>query len=172
MDGTKDREGWIMVGELELEYLEKYLYEKVNICDLDTYILDPERYNELMSDDAALDKLPILRELVESRIRVAYEVKEIELYVAFIHNTHVPRSFWLPIHCMKQEDNWYQVVYNEWWFCRDCRHDNGPVLRSLLEAESGCYAGLDHFKIPLPEIFQHHRCEKCGHLLQGHLLKL
>ena len=159
-----------------VECFEKYLYQKVNIHGLDTYILAPEKYDELLEDEEALNNLPIHRalvELVKGDIRTAKTVKNVKLYVAICHNNHVPKPFWLPVHCMEKDGVWYHVVYNEYWFCRDCRQDNGPVLFALVETgEHTIYAGLDWRKIPIPEMFQHHRCQKCGHLLQGHFLKL
>lgn len=156
-----------------MEYFEKYLYQKVNIYGIDTYIFAPEKYDELLKDEETLNNLPFYREFVEQYIKTAQKVKNVKLYFALCHNNHVPKPFWLPVHCLERDGVLYHVVYREYWMCRDCGQEMGPVLLALVETgESTIYAGLDWRKIPIPNFFQHHRCEKCGHLLQGHLMKI
>ncbi|MBQ2803526.1 MAG: hypothetical protein IJF07_06475 [Lachnospiraceae bacterium] len=155
-----------------MELLQRYLYKSVNIMGLDTHLIRTEAIDELLKDEELLQELGISTELIKLPLYGVKEIKKYKAYLAICYNSKVRRSFYFPTTCVEYKGNIYHVVYQSWWICRDCKTENGPFLRPLLEAESCLYAGLDYFKIPIPDIFTHKRCEKCGHLLQGHLMQL
>lgn len=163
---------WDDIIVIELNELSKYLYKKVNINGLDTYIISPEKYDEFLDDEYLVSKLPLGREWAANYIDKAKKEKKIELYYAIAQNTHVPRPFCFSVLCLQVNNEWSHVVYNEYWMCRDCKHEIGPIVRPLVWAESSCYAGMDKKNIRYPDIFKDPRCEKCGHFLNTRLLNL
>lgn len=150
--------------------LEKYTYKRMVLNGLDTYIISPEHYDEFLRDEKLMESLQILKEFLYRYISIAASETGEALYFAIGYNQHIKRKW--PLLCLEQDGVFYHVSYHSGWICRQCMQDNGAVIMPLVEAAQDYYIGLNPFEIPIPSIFQNVACKSCGHMLQGHLIKL
>ncbi len=142
---------------------KKYVYKQRNIENIDTYLIYPEYYKEVIT-------LLNLHTFNLTSLDIIKKVNTVELYPALLYIPRfVERYRWQPILCYKNDKNIYHIQYHNNWICRECGTNNGSVIMPLSEADTTYYT----FPLPpIPEIFQKIPCKKCGKLLQNHLIML
>lgn len=166
-----------------MRQLVRYCMEVRCINDLDTYIISPQCYEELLSDTELMKLLwwhrdqhgqlhlpPDWREeMITGMMENSRKVDN--LYVAAVRLKKMPeRSAWEPTYCYHQEDAFYHVMYRESWCCMDCRHWlQAPLIMPMAEHDPLFYQGTENRWPDTPPIFQRVRCPNCGMTLNNHL---
>ena len=153
-----------------MDWLKKYCLEVRCIDGLDTYIISPEFYEKILSDNELLAQLGASknkRRFIETFIKYAKEVEGMELHLAFIHQKKWKDFEWIPVNCLKHGDEIFHICCRENWICHECGYDNpGIVIMPQVEADPTYYE-----KCPaISSVFQKRACRKCGKTLQNHLL--
>lgn len=157
--------------------LAKYCIKICNINGLDTYIISPQYYDDLLADVELLGKLAISifasTDLIKNFISIAKKVDN-QLLLAFVYyKNYIDKFAWVPLNCYENEKVFYHVHYRDSWLCREC----GYLLRANMimpidESDPIFYSGTKNPYPPIPFIFKKIPCSKCGKLLQNHLLLL
>lgn len=157
-----------------IELLKRYCLSICCINGLDTYIISPLYYDLLAADEdfrKDLSELSIYPyDAFLGLLQTARENAGI-LYLALAdHKSRKGRYEWEPVLCYKNENTFYHVSYRSSWKCRDCGYIlYAPVIRPMVEVDSGFYFGTERKYPDIPPLFQKVPCPKCGHLLQCHL---
>ena len=153
----------------DISKIKEYIYKELIIDGVETYIIVPEHY------------LQVIKQLKSESFLFAGEwileevntIKTVELFPAVMY---APRwrfpEHWLPILCYKEGVNFYHVKYHGGWMCRECWHNNGPVIMPQVESERDYYAGTKNPNPPIAPIFKKIACKNCGKMLQCHLIML
>lgn len=158
-----------------MDLLHEYCISELVIDGLKTFIISPEHYEELLHDEKLLDQLSIsdtIKEFIPGKIEYAKQISEIEIFFAFVqHENYVKRFMWEPVNVCKFGDNFYHIFIRSNWLCRECGHNHlGKIIMPMFEADS-VFLDMRNIKTAaIPAIFNKIPCEKCGKLLQHHLL--
>lgn len=144
-----------------MDELQKYVYKQLNIWGVDTYLIYPEYYPEVI-------KLLNLHSSSLKLLDVVEKAKSLELYPAVVHIPRFAERWrWMPMLCWKNGEEIYHVQWHGGWICRECMTDNGAVIMPMSEADTIYY----EFPLPpVPEIFHKMNCKNCGKPLQNHLI--
>lgn len=151
----------------DISKIKEYIYKELIIDGLETYIIVPEHYLQVLKQlNSHVDSGKMILGQVNS-------VKKVEFQPAVMYVPRLPKPYqWWPILCYKEGVNFYHVYYHSGWMCRECWHDNGPVIMPQVEADSICYANIADPKPPIAPIFKKIACKNCGKMLQNHLIML
>lgn len=150
---------------LEMNDFEKYVYRQLNICGVDTYIIHPGYWNDV------INLLNLNRSLCLSIFLTADSVKTVELYPAVVYQpNYLARFRWMPLLCYRDGENFYHVYYHSGWRCRECWYNNGAVIMPMVEADAIYYRSTENPHPPIPQIFRKKACQNCGKMLQNHLI--
>lgn len=144
------------------------MYKQILIDGILTYLFHPEELDELLKDSNKPEDFLNCILWHKKRIQEITHIEEVKLYPAVCHVEKI--NCWMPVYCMEQGESYYHVGFNQHWRCRDCGTENGPVLLHQTEVYRDVYIGREWPQIP--PIFRKICCKKCGHMLQGHLIKL
>lgn len=156
-----------------MEQLEKYCMKKCQINGLDTYILSPEHYGDLLQDSKLLKALHHSDfEFIKPFIDIASTVTDVELFPALTYHKGWTGQFaWIPTHCYKSGDKFVHVHFRSTWMCRECGHwHSGTILMPTVEADATFYSCTENRCPPVPSIFRKLPCKNCGKPLQNHLI--
>lgn len=144
-----------------MDELQKYVYKQVNIWRMDTYLIYPEHYKEVVG-------LLNLHSSSLVLLNIAEQTKSIELYPAVVYiPCFAEKCIWSTMLCYKSGEEFYHVHHHGGWMCRVCRADNGAEIMPMFESETFYYGFLVS---PVPEEFHKVNCKKCGKPLQKHLI--
>lgn len=152
--------------------LKKYRLECLKIDGAETHIIDPNSMEALVNDRQLLAQMGIERKYLMPHIDVISSVREVELYLSIIHNEKFKVHPWFPVLCLRWNNRYHHVVYNDSWSCRYCGHKVERVLRHFSESGDGFVAYPVHALPPVPMMFQKINCPQCGELMQCHLMLL
>lgn len=158
-----------------MNLLHEYCISELVIDGLKTFIISPERYEDLLHDRKLLDQLSIsdiTKEFILRYIEYAKQISEIKIYFAFVQHENYVKSFmWEPVNVCKFGDDFYHIFIRSNWLCRECGHEHlGKIIMPMFEAD-GVFLDMRNLKTAaIPAIFNKIPCEKCGKLLQNHLL--
>lgn len=158
-----------------MNLLHEYCISELVIDGLKTFIISPEHYEDLLHDGKLLEQLSMsdtIKEFIPGMIEYAKQISEIKIYFAFVqHENYVKRFMWEPVNVCKFGDNFYHIFIRSNWLCRECGHNHlGKIIMPMFEAD-GVFLDMRNIKIAaIPAIFSKIPCEKCGKLLQHHLL--
>lgn len=144
---------------------KNYIHKQLVIDSIDTFIILPQYYEDVQNI------LHLNLSIGKMVMRAVESTKNAELYPAVIYNTHFPQP-WFHMLCYKDDEAFYHVHYHSGWICRECQYDNGAVLMPMSEANSIYYAGSENRYPPTPSIFKKIACDKCGKMLQNHLIRI
>ena len=151
----------------QIKEIEKYVYKQLNISGVDTYIIFSEYYKDVLN----ILNLPCF--ICMRTLEISKRVKSVELYPAVVFvsfsNTH-KNSWWFPMLCYKNGEEFYHVDYHGGWICRECWHDNGAVIMPMVDADAIYYRGTENHYPPIAPIFKKVNCKNCGKQLQRHLI--
>lgn len=159
------------------ELLAKYCIKICTINELDTYIIEPQYYGDILADTELLDKLATSifasTDSIKNFIGIAKKVDN-QLLLAFVyHKNYIDKFAWMPFNCYENENIFYPIYYRNSWLCRECGHSLcANIIMPMDEADSIFYSGTPNQYPPIPSIFKKIPCPKCGKLLQNHLLIL
>ena len=153
-----------------MERLKSYCEEVCFIDNLQTFIISPSKFNDILKDNELL--MYLKKSDIAPFINTSRAVGTNILYLAFVNlPAKVERLQWLPVHCYKNENKFYHVYYRNTWMCRECRHImNKSIVMPMVEADSTIYHHCVNQYPDIPLIFQKVKCPKCGRVLQNHLI--
>lgn len=155
-----------------MEPLRQYCAEVCFIDKLQTFVISPAKYDEILKDSRLLKYLRKSEEEILPFIKTARKIGTDKIYLAFIYiPAKVEKIQWMPIHCYKNGNRFYHVHYRNSWMCRECGNImKESVIMPMAEADPVIYhlAGNRNFDLPL--IFQKIKCPQCGKPLQNHLI--
>lgn len=142
---------------------KKYVYKQLNIWDVDTYLIYPEHYKEIV-------ELLNLHSSSLAILDIVKKTRTIELYPAVAYVPRFAEKYrWMPVLCYKNGEEFYHVQHHTGWMCRNCWTNNGQVIMPLFEADTIYY----RFPFPsVPKEFHKVNCKKCGKPLQNDLIML
>lgn len=156
--------------------LKKYCLTVCCINGLDTYIISPVQYDNLISDEELLKKFDFYRldDYVINLIQIARKVDTDMLYLSFVQHKNFGTKYqWEPLLCYRHDNIFYHVAYRSSWMCRECKHIlYAPVIMPKDEEDSAFYSGTEKQFPDIPPLFQKVSCPECGRLLQNHLIIL
>lgn len=141
----------------------KYIYKQINIWGVETFIIYPEYYKQVIE---LLNLYPDIVKLALSNFESTRSASNIEIYPAVIYC--FDRYF--PVLCYRVGEEFYHVHAHGSWMCRECWHNNGLVIMPLYEAETNYYDIKKIRDFEIPKGFQKINCSKCGKPLQNHLI--
>ena len=166
-----------------MQQLERYCMEVRCINYLNTYIISPQYYEELLSD---IDLMKLLwwhkdqhgqhhlppgwrEEMIRGMMEESRKVDN--LYFAVVRHKGIPERFvWEPVHCYHQDDTFYHVMYRKSWKCIDCGYWlEVPLIMPMVESDTLFYNETENRWPDTPPIFQKVRCPNCGMMLNNHL---
>ncbi|MEW4414838.1 hypothetical protein [Clostridium sp. AN503] len=153
-----------------MERLKSYCAEVCFIDNLQTFIISPSKFDDILKDNELL--MYLKKSDIVPFIKTSRAVGTNILYLAFVNlPAKVERFQWLPVHCYKNENKFYHVYYRNTWMCRECRHImNKSIVMPMVEADSTIYHYCENKYPDIPLIFQKVKCPKCGRVLQNHLI--
>ena len=157
-----------------MKLLQKYCANELVIDGLKTYIISPEHYENLLHDTMLLEQLSISdvgKKFIPRLIEYTKQISEIKIYFAFVQHENRKICIWEPVNVCKYENEYYHVFIRDSWLCRECGHIHlGKIIMPILEADGVFLDGRNIMTSDIPTIFNKIPCEKCGKLLQNHLL--
>ena len=157
-----------------MKLLQKYCANELVIDGLKTYIISPEYYENLLHDTMLLEQLSISdvgKEFIPRLIGYTKQISEIKIHFAFVQHENRKICIWEPVNVCKYGNDFYHVFIRDNWLCRECGHiHSGKIIMPMLEAD-GVFLDVQNRRVSdIPSIFSKIPCEKCGQLLQNHLL--
>lgn len=158
-----------------MNLLQEYCAYELVINELKTYIISPEHYERLLQDTKLLEQLGISgtgKEIISNYIEYTKQISEVEIHFAFVqHENRKKRYMWEPVNVCKIGNGFYHVFIRGNWLCRECGHNHlGKIIMPMFEADGAFLDVRNMRSSDFPAIFNKIPCEKCGHLLQNHLL--
>lgn len=158
-----------------MNLLQEYCASELVIDGLKTYVISPEHYEKLLHDTKLLEQLGISgtgKEFISRCIEYTKQISEIKIYFAFVqHENRVKRFMWEPVNVCKFGNDFYHIFIRSNWLCRECGHNHlGKIIMPMFEADSVFLDMRNIRTAVIPAIFNKVPCEKCGKLLQNHLL--
>ncbi len=155
-----------------MEHLIRYCEVVCFIDGLQTFIISPSKFDDLLKDN------DLLKYMKKSYIDIVYFVNAANtvatntIYLAFVKLPTKAESFqWIPLHCYKSENQFFHVHYRNTWMCRECKSImNKPIIMPMVETDTAIYHWCENKYPDIPLIFQKVKCPKCGRLLQNHLI--
>lgn len=159
------------------ELLAKYCIKICNINGLDTYIISPQYYGDILADTELLDKLTVSifasADSIKKFINIAKKVDN-QLLLAFVYyKNYIDKFAWMPLNCYENENSFYLIFYRDSWLCRECGYLlHANIIMPIEECDTVFYSGTKNQYSPIPSIFKKIPCPKCGKLLQNHLFLL
>ena len=160
-----------------MNLLHEYCINELVIDGLKTFIISPEHYEDLLHDGKLLERLSIsdvIKDFIPGMMEYAKQISEIKIYFAFVqHENYAKRFMWEPVNVCKFGDDFYHIFIRNSWLCRECGHNHlGKIIMPMFEAD-GVFLDMRNIKTTvIPAIFNKIPCEKCGKLLQNHLLMI
>lgn len=157
-----------------MEWKREYCRKICRIDGVETYIISPAKYDQLIEDQALLNGLMRTRAEILPYIETAREIGTEKLYLAFgVLPAKIEKFRWMPLHCYKKGEAFYHVQYRSTWMCRACGHVlNAPLLMPMAEAEPILYSWSENRYPAIPRIFEKVTCPNCGKPLQRHFIRL
>lgn len=155
-----------------MECLRQYCADICNIDSLQTFIISPSKYEDMLKDDELLKCLKISEKHITSFIKTAREVGTEKIYLAFVYQPSWIEKFqWMPVHCYKNGNKFYHVHYRDSWICKECGNTiSGSFIMPMVETDPIIYHRSENKYPNIPLIFQKVKCPKCGEPLQNHLI--
>ena len=155
-----------------MERLKKYCEDVCFIDDLQTFIISPSKFDDIIKDNELLKYLKKTDIDIVPFINIARVVGTDKIYLAFVNlPTKVKRFQWVPLHCYKNGNQFYHVNYRNTWMCRECKNImNKSIVMPMVEADMIIYHWCENKYPDIPLIFQKVKCPKCGRPLQNHLI--
>lgn len=155
-----------------MERLKKYCEDVYFIDGLQTFIISPSKFDDILKDNELLKYLKKTDMNIARFINIARKVGTDKIYLAFVNlPTKVERFQWVPLHCYKNENQFYHVYYRDTWVCRECKNImNKSIIMPMVEADMTIYHWCENKYPDIPLIFQKVKCPKCGRPLQNHLI--
>lgn len=155
-----------------MELLQKYCSNELFIDGLKTYIISPEHCEDVLHDAQLSEQLDIrgaLKEAISIMIDHTKQIHEIKIYLAFVQHKHRKEFIWEPVNVCEYEGRLYHIFIRDNWVCIPCGHNHsGKIIMPMSEADIHF---SDDKKYPdTPAFFKKIPCDKCGKLLQNHLL--
>ena len=157
-----------------MEILQKYCTEDLVIDGLNTFIISPEFYNVILHDTELFDQLNLhgfMKNAVLTMIENARNIRSIMVYLAFVKHEKRHIAVWEPINVCKYKNHFYHVGIRYELLCRKCNYmHKGFIIMPKSEYDPIFLEKqyLENYKVP--DLFKKIPCEKCGNLLQNHLL--
>lgn len=157
-----------------MERLRQYCMDVCDIDNLQTFIISPSKYEDILKDDELLKLLKTSKKLTSSFIRTLKELDTDKIYFAFVSLPAFIEKFqWMPVYCYKNGKQFYHVHYRDSWICRECGNImNEPIIIPLVETEPCIYShSASRNKYPdIPSVFTKIKCPECGKPLQNHFI--
>lgn len=158
-----------------MKSLQKYCMNEFIIDGLKTYIISPEHYENVLHDTELLEELGINNDIWKNAISFMLEnikqIHERKIHLAFVKHENWKIHIWEPVNVYEHDKHFYHVSIGNAWICRKCRHvHRGKIIMPMAEAD-GIFLERKYLNsFVVPDIFSKIPCEKCGELLQNHLL--
>lgn len=151
--------------------IEKYCAKKLIVDGLETYIISPARYDDILKDTELSRQLEINGEFLKVLINNAAKIDEMKIHLAFVCHKAWENHIWQPINVCEYEDRYYHVSIRDTWLCRECGHvHRGSIIMPMAEADA-VFLDKPHFRdFEIPAISKKLPCEICGRPLQNHLI--
>lgn len=155
-----------------MERLKPYCADVCFIDNLQTFIISPSKYDDILKDEELLKCLKKSEKEIVPFIKTAREVGIDKIYLAFVYiPAKVEKIQWMPIYCYKNGNKFYHVHYRNSWICRECGNTvSESIVMPMVEAESVIYHWSENRHPNIPLFFQKVKCPKCGKPLQNHLI--
>lgn len=156
----------------EMEQLKKYCADICLIDGLQTFIINPSNYDDVIKDNELLKYLNKSEKEIIPFIKTARKVGTDKIYLAFANLPSVVERFqWMPLYCYKNGNLFYHVHYRNTWICRECNNImNKSIIMPMVEADAIIYNWCENKYPDIPLIFQKIKCPQCGKILQNHLI--
>lgn len=157
--------------------LTKYCIKICNINGLDTYIISPQYYGDILADTKLLDKLSVsifaTADKIKHFINIVKTVDN-QLLLAFVYyKNYINKFAWVPLNCYENEMTFYHVHYRDSWLCRECGYSlRAHIIMPINESDPIFYSGTKNQYPPISSVFKKIPCPRCKKLLQNHLLIL
>lgn len=157
--------------------LTKYCIKVCNINGLDTYIISPQYYADMLADIKLMDNLSVSIFVSVDAIKHFINIVKIvdnQLFLAFVHHkNYIERFAWWIVNCYEHEKIFYHVHYRDSWLCRECGHSlYAHIIMPIDESDPTFYSETDNLYPEISSIFKKIPCPKCGKRLQNHLFIL
>ncbi|MFR4977939.1 MAG: hypothetical protein ACLUDG_03310 [Butyricicoccus sp.] len=155
--------------EKMIERLENDSKEMVSRNGMKTYIIAPERLENLLWDTKLLSALSM--SVLKIKRFVEYtRIDASAIFFALVHFTNrMERYAWEPLNCYKIGDAYYPVYIRSTWLCRECKQlQDGLFLMPIMEYDF--YGDTDNPCPQIPSIFKKRLCKNCGKPLQNYFL--
>lgn len=162
--------------EFNFKLLQDYCANELVIDGLKTYIISSEHYEYLLHDTELTEQLGIsgfsaAKKFIPRMIEHVKQFNEIKIHFAFVQHENRKICIWEPVNVCEYENNFYHVFIRDSWLCRECGHiHSGEIIMPMFEADGVFLDGSSIWASDIPAIFHKIPCEKCGKLLQNHLL--
>ena len=158
-----------------MESLQKYCMNKIIIDGLKTYIVPFEYYENIQHDTELLEELGINNDIIRNAISLMIKNTKlnhkIKIHLAFVRHENRKIHIWEPVNVYEHENHFYHVSVGRAWLCRKCQHVHmGNIIMPMAEADTIFLERQYLNSFVVPDIFKKIPCEKCGNLLQRHLL--
>ena len=151
-----------------MERLKQYCVNVSYIDSLQTFIISPSKYEDILKDDELLKCLKKSEKQIVPFIKIAREMNTDKIYLAFVCH---PTLQWMSVYCYKSEKQFYHVHYRDSWMCRECGNImNEPIIMPMVEVEPAIYCRSENKYPNIPLIFQKIKCPQCGKPLQNQLI--
>ena len=155
-----------------MERLKNYCEDICLIDGLQTLIISPSKYDDILKDSILLKYLKKSDADLLPLIKTAKKVGTDKIYLAFVNLPVKTEKFqWVPLYCYRNGNQFYHVHYRNTWMCKACKNMiNMSIVMPMVEADTTIYHWCENKYPDIPLIFQKVKCPKCGRLLQHHLI--
>lgn len=155
-----------------MERLKNYCEDICLIDGLQTLIISPSKYDDILKDSILLKYLKKSDADLLPLIKTAKKVGTDKIYLAFVNLPVKTEKFqWVPLYCYRNGNQFYHVHYRNTWMCKACKNMiNMSIVMPMVEADTTIYHWCENKYPDIPLIFQKVKCPKCGRLLQNHLI--
>lgn len=155
-----------------MERLRRYCEDVRFIDGLQTFIISPSKFDDIIKDDKLLKCMEKSDMDIVPFINTSRAVGTDKIYLAFVNlPAKVERIRWFPLHCYKNRNQFYHVHYRNTWMCTECKSImTKSIVMPMVEADTTIYHWCENKYSDVPLIFQKVKCPKCGRLLQNHLI--
>ncbi len=154
-----------------MEKIKNYCTNICSINGVETFIIAPSKYDDLINDYDLLKDMATSKERINPFIQTAKESCSDKIFFAFVNvPTKVEYLQWIPVLCYKSGNQFLHINYRTSWMCRECGNImEKPLIMPIDELDTTFYTFAENKYPNIDPIFKKIKCPKCGKLLQNHL---
>ncbi len=143
-----------------------YCFEICKINGIDTYIFSDDGCSDFLTDEllcstALADEMKKYLQYTDGK----------HIFAAIAHHAFWRGiSEWIPVLCMKYNDEYIHVHCTDKWVCVSCGYvHKGKMIMPIQEHEPLFYSGTQMQYPPCPSSFVPIKCSNCGKIIHEHI---